>query len=146
MATSDALVVVEDWISEHFFTSDSTKESFHKEVVDRHKQWKAEESATPLSRFTSTRSALLTAVSALYDDAHRPDVQQIRDTYQRITEVLGYRTGQYRLRADGPVRWVSALGAGDDESLVIVEALPMAAHEDLLDKHAETLLEPWRPT
>lgn len=41
MATSDALVVVEDWISEHFFTSDAPNESFHGLVTDRLKQWRA---------------------------------------------------------------------------------------------------------
>ena len=39
MPSSDALIVVEDWISEHFFTTDARKESFQKLVLDRRKQW-----------------------------------------------------------------------------------------------------------
>lgn len=31
MPSSDALIVVEDWISEHFFTTDARKESFQLE-------------------------------------------------------------------------------------------------------------------
>ena len=58
MATSDALVVVEDWISEHFFTSDAPNESFHGLVTDRLKQWRAAEAPTPLSRFTAARADL----------------------------------------------------------------------------------------
>ena len=38
MPSSDALIVVEDWISEHFFTTDARKESFQKLVLDRRKQ------------------------------------------------------------------------------------------------------------
>ncbi len=39
MATSDALRVVEDWISEHYFTTDAPKESFHARVLARRKDW-----------------------------------------------------------------------------------------------------------
>ena len=41
MATSDALIVGEDWISEHYFTTDATKESFQAKVLERRKQWQA---------------------------------------------------------------------------------------------------------
>ena len=39
MAVSDALVVGEDWISEHYFTTDATKESFLARVLERRKEW-----------------------------------------------------------------------------------------------------------
>jgi len=39
MAVSDALVVGEDWISEHYFTTDATKESFLARVLERRKGW-----------------------------------------------------------------------------------------------------------
>lgn len=145
MATSDALVVVEDWISEHFFTSDSTKESFHKLVLDRHKQWKAADTSTPLSRFTAARAELLKVIAGLYDGSST-DPQQVREAYRLILDVLGYGTGQYQVRDDGPVRWFTTVGVGDGEPLAVIEATPVAAHEDLLDKTADTLLEPWRPS
>lgn len=68
MPTSDALLVVEDWISEHFFTTDAKKESFQKLVLDRRKQWAAESVETSRSRFTTQASKLATMLAALYSD------------------------------------------------------------------------------
>ena len=36
--SSDAVVVGEEWISEHYFTTDATKESFQAKVLERRKQ------------------------------------------------------------------------------------------------------------
>lgn len=147
MATSDALVVVEDWISEHFFTSDAPNESFHGLVTDRLKQWRAAEAPTPLSRFTAARADLLKAITGLYDDGgagdEPPDPERAREAYRLVLDVLGYSTGQYRVRDDGPVRWFTTTGA--DAPLAVLEAVPVDAPEELLDKSAATLLEPWRP-
>ena len=68
MADSDALLVVEDWISEHFFTTDARKESYLARVLDRVKQWRDAEHPTTKSRFTAERSKLATAMAALYAD------------------------------------------------------------------------------
>ena len=51
----------ESWISEHYFGSEATSESFHAEVLARRKAWDAEEKATrptPRSRFTAVRQKL----------------------------------------------------------------------------------------
>lgn len=147
MATSDALVVVEDWISEHFFTSDAPNESFHGLVTDRLKQWRTAEAPTPLSRFTAARADLLKAITGLYGDGgagdEPPDPERAREAYRLVLDVLGYSTGQYRVRDDGPVRWFTTTGA--DAPLAVLEAVPVDAPEELLDKSAATLLEPWRP-
>ena len=37
MAASDALIVGEDWISEHYFTTDAKSESFQAKVTERRK-------------------------------------------------------------------------------------------------------------
>ncbi|MFE6864508.1 Eco57I restriction-modification methylase domain-containing protein [Nocardia sp. NPDC057668] len=42
MASFDSIVVGEDWISEHYFTTDSVKESFHGKVMELRKTWDAE--------------------------------------------------------------------------------------------------------
>ena len=39
MASSDALIVGEDWISEHYFTTDAKSESFQAKVTERRKAW-----------------------------------------------------------------------------------------------------------
>lgn len=66
MPSSDALIVVEDWISEHFFTTDARKESFQKLVLDRRKQWDGEDVPTTRTRFTERASKLATMLAALY--------------------------------------------------------------------------------
>ena len=61
MPVSDALVVGEDWISEHYFTTDATRESFQGRVIERRKTWEAEASnevATTRSRFLAARGDL----------------------------------------------------------------------------------------
>ncbi|MDO3650845.1 Eco57I restriction-modification methylase domain-containing protein [Nocardia mangyaensis] len=42
MASFDSIVVGEDWISEHYFTTDSVKESFHGKVMELRKAWDTE--------------------------------------------------------------------------------------------------------
>ena len=73
MAGSDALIVGEDWISEHYFTTDAKSESFQAKVNDRRKAWDADAKAvrqhgdaesrpdTVRSRFTAARAGLSTA-------------------------------------------------------------------------------------
>lgn len=48
MGVSDALVVVEDWISEQYLTLESTKQTFRKHVLDRRKEWDADKATSPL--------------------------------------------------------------------------------------------------
>ena len=50
MATYDSIINVDEWISDHYFTTDETKgESFTKRVKNRTKEWAQleEESNTP---------------------------------------------------------------------------------------------------
>ena len=42
MPSYDSIVVGEDWISEHYFTTDSPRESFQGKVIELRKQWDAE--------------------------------------------------------------------------------------------------------
>ena len=58
---SDAFVVGEDWISEHYFTTDSAKESFHGKVLELRKLWDAEKK----DGRTTVRDDLLAATGDL---------------------------------------------------------------------------------
>ncbi len=62
MASFDSIVVGEDWISEHYFTTDSVKESFHGKVMELRKAWDAEAKE---GRKT-VRSSLLSAAGDLH--------------------------------------------------------------------------------
>ncbi|RRD22558.1 Eco57I restriction-modification methylase domain-containing protein [Actinomyces bowdenii] len=68
MAVSDALVVGEDWISEHYFTSQAAKGSFAARVLERRQEWaeaEAEGVATSRSRFRAQRSRLESLLAEL---------------------------------------------------------------------------------
>ena len=63
MPVSDALVVGEAWISEHYFTTDATKQSFQARVIERRKAWEEDkEHGTTRTRFTAARGGLLDAL------------------------------------------------------------------------------------
>lgn len=103
MPSSDALIVVEDWISEHFFTTDARKESFQKLVLDRRKQWDGEDVPTTRTRFTERASKLATMLAALYsedlDEAARAEAAE--QAHEELLRVLGYSTGEFTSAAMG---------------------------------------------
>ena len=47
---SDAFIVGEDWISEHYFNTESTKQSFQGRVVARRKDWEERETTGEQTR------------------------------------------------------------------------------------------------
>ncbi|TRY17910.1 class I SAM-dependent DNA methyltransferase [Tessaracoccus rhinocerotis] len=140
MADSDALLVVEDWISEHFFTTDARKESYLARVLDRVKQWRDAEHPTTKSRFTAERSKLATAMAALYADDD-PDPDAAAALHADLRRILGYEPGPYETTVNGPVRLLRSPGL--EPTLALVEAKPAATLDELFARHAETLAEPY---
>lgn len=140
MADSDALLVVEDWISEHFFTTDARKESYLSRVLDRVKQWRDSEHPTTKSRFTAERSKLATAMAALYADDD-PDPDAAAALHADLRRILGYEPGPYETTVNGPVRLLRSPGL--EPTLAIVEAKPAATLDELFARHADTLAEPY---
>ena len=108
MADSDALLVVEDWISEHFFTTDARKESYLARVLDRVKRWRDAEHPTTKSRFTAERSKLATAMAALYADDD-PDPDAAAALHADLRRILGYEPGPYDTTVNGPVRLLRSI-------------------------------------
>src|SRR5699024_1369287 len=94
---SDAIIIGENWISEHYFASNS-KESFTAQVREQRKYWDDEEKdgvATVRSRFTRARSVLLAAIAALEDASQgdsttRADHAALRALYDQLLDVLGF--------------------------------------------------------
>ena len=140
MADSDALLVVEDWISEHFFTTDARKESYLARVLDRVKQWRDAEHPTAKSRFTAERSKLATSMAALYADED-PDPDAAAALHADLRRILGYEPGPYETTVNGPVRLLRSPGL--EPTLAIVEAKPAATLDELFARHADTLAEPY---
>ena len=158
MAVSDALVVGEDWISEHYFTTDATKESFLARVLERRKEWEALEkpvdpgtspTPTPRSRFRSERSRLEELLAALpADDADSltgAALEAAGELDALLREILGFTSSEYRLTERGPVTLVRPVGDEGPAPLALLRARPVTTVEDLLVKDASTLAEEWQP-
>ena len=137
--SSDAFIIGEEWISEHYFTSQARNESFHAQVVARRREWDAEEAETTRTRFTERRAELERRFGAL---AEEPDSRQVQELYADLLTVLGYRTGQFTLHSEGPLTTVSMPGLSGAAPLAVIAAHPVETIEDLLAKDAATLLEP----
>lgn len=158
MAVSDALVVGEDWISEHYVTTDATKESFLARVLERRKEWEALEkpadpgtapTPTPRSRFRSERSRLEELLAALpADDAGSltgAALEAAGELDALLREILGFTSSEYRLTERGPVTLVRPVGDEGPAPLALLRARPVTTVEDLLVKDAPTLAEAWEP-
>lgn len=142
MSSSDALVIGGDWISEHYFTTDTGKQSFQGRVLERRKAWDDAEGDTVRSRFTAARRGIEDALADLMsgEDAAQDGQQAAAELYESLRKVLGYTPPEFALTASGPVLAVSAPGITQAAPLAIVEARPVEALDDLLAKDADTLL------
>ena len=158
MAVSDALVVGEDWISEHYFTTDTAKESFLARVLERRKEWEALEkpadsgtppTPTPRSRFRAERSRLAELLAALPAEGSESLTGAALEAAEQLDallrEILGFTSPEYRLVERGPVSLVRPVSDEGPAPLALLRARPVTTVEDLLVKDAPTLAEVWEP-
>lgn len=140
MPAFDSIVVGEDWISEHYFTTDSTKESFQSEVLKLRKQWdevtKSGHDST-LKKFLQARGNLQMELAGLLEQPGNSSA-----VYQHVREALGYQGATAALATERagtelvvPNVWASANGG-----LLFIEASPVEAMEDLLDSSKASML------
>lgn len=141
MPSYDSIVVGEDWISEHYFTTDSTRESFQGKVIELRRQWDAEVSEgrdTVRRQLLGAAGELQTALSGL---AENPDSAAAAHALVRTT--LGYPqelveyTGE---RAGTELRLPHAQFAGVSSTLFL-QAAPVESIDDLLDPLTGLLLD-----
>ncbi|QFZ16960.1 restriction endonuclease subunit M [Saccharothrix syringae] len=155
MNGSDAILVGEGWISEHYFTTQAKGESFHTKVLERRAFWDAEAKegrATPRSRFVEARQNLesdLAALTELLDPAAEIDTRDGRTAddaaaavHERLLDVLELTGHGLVLDRQGPLLRVSPPGVTGHTPLIVVSARPIAAVEELLARDAVTLREP----
>ena len=146
MASSDALIVGEDWISEHYFTTDAKSESFQAKVAERRKAWDEDAkngAATVRSRFVSVRLRLGASIADLLAGQPGTGDDSLPELYAELRQVLGYESGEYVLKRTGPVLGVVTPEISEGAPLVIVEARAVEAIEDLIAKDGGTLLTPY---
>jgi hypothetical protein len=143
MASSDALVIGEDWISEHYFTTDAKSQSFQAKVLERRKAWDdaGDGGSTVRSRFIAARGRLEASLADLM--AGEGD-DNLAELYAGLRRILGYASGEYGLTAAGPVVNVSAPGIAAGAPLVLVEAKAAESVEDLIAKDADSLAVPYQ--
>ncbi|KIP98800.1 restriction endonuclease subunit M [Curtobacterium flaccumfaciens] len=149
--TSEAIVVGEDWISEHYLTTDAKSQSFQSRVLERRAAWDADDAegrTSTRSRFSAKRAELMDLLATVnpegVDDA--ADGQEaLHALSTHLRSVLGYAQGVFHIDEAGPVRHVAIHGLEDAAPLALVDAKPVAQLEDLLAKDGDTLLSAWTP-
>lgn len=145
MTVSDAIVVGEEWVSEHYVTTDATKESFRARVLARRSEWDAlKEHGTPRTRFTAARTSLLNRFATL-DSSTDDHVSEVRALNATVRSILGYDAMGLARSVHGPVTFVHAAGLENTPGLAIVDARPGETIESLLAKDADNLVEPFVP-
>ncbi|RLY95106.1 restriction endonuclease [Kocuria tytonicola] len=149
MPSSDALMVVNEWISEFYFTADENSGTFLAETKKLVKEWKQESEdspgyESPLDRVTAARQRILSELIALHAAAAElPEGAtntQRREAVARassaaadtLREVLGYTSQPSR--GEGALRWYSPLDT-TEPSIAMIDALASETAEDLLSKH-----------
>lgn len=145
-STSDALIVGEDFVSEHYFTTDATSQSFNARVIDRRKQWESEKAdgqPTARSRFTAQRGDLTRDFLGLGEAA---DQQTLSELYSNLRSVLGYEGVRWEIvriggtdTESGPALAVRTRGLTGPAPLVIVEGRAELSVEQLIAKDEKTL-------
>ena len=142
----DAFVVGEEWISEHYFTTDAKKQSFQSEVAAVRKRWDADAAdcgETPRSRFVAIRGDLAAAFATIGD---QPDAAIVRERIVRpVRTALGYPGVGQQFVTNGPLTQVKPVDLDEPAPLALIEGAPADTLEALLQKDASTLLEPFVP-
>ncbi|MFI9643997.1 Eco57I restriction-modification methylase domain-containing protein [Micromonospora sp. NPDC051925] len=157
MSGSDAILVGEGWISEHYFTTEATRESFRAKVLERRTAWDAEDAEkrpTPRSRFLAARKELesdLATLSELLDPAAATEQTGSRTAHgaparvaTTMRTILGLDAPGFVTVETGPVTRISSVGVTGPAPLVVLAALPVATVEELFARDAVTLDEPIR--
>ncbi|MBU8827092.1 class I SAM-dependent DNA methyltransferase [Mycolicibacterium goodii] len=141
MPSYDSIVVGEDWISEHYFTTDSPRESFQGKVFELRKQWDAEATEgrdTVRRRLVGAAGDLQTTLSML---AENPDgaaaAHAMIRTVLGFPEALADYTGE---RAGSELRLPNAQPSGVTSTLFL-QARPVESVDDLLDPETGQLLD-----
>jgi hypothetical protein len=141
MPSYDSIVVGEDWISEHYFTTDSPRESFQGKVIELRKQWDAEAAEgrdTVRRRLLGAAGEMQTELSTLVENPDgAPAAHATIRTVLGFPAVLTDYTGE---RAGIELRLPNARSAGVTSTLIL-QARPVESVDDLLDPETGLLLE-----
>ncbi len=142
MASFDSIVIGEDWISEHYFTTDSAKESFHGKVLELRKLWDAEKKegrTTVRDDLLAATGDLQTALAAL---AENPDAAAEAHKLTRTTFGYPAALSTYTAERAGSELEIPDAKLDGVTSVLFLQAVPVASIEDLLDPETGLLITP----
>ncbi len=143
---SEAFIVGQEWISEHYFTTDAKSQSFQAELVKLRKEWDdlaKDAIATPKSRFTAIRGELSGAFAALGEGLTPAELR--RRIYAPIVQALGYDASSLQRQTSGPLTLIAPNGQTEGSVVALIEARAVEAVDALLARDDSTLLEPYVP-
>jgi len=139
VSVSDAILIGEDWISEHYFTTDATSQSFKAQVLASRKLWdEQKDTGSVRSRFTASRASVLARLASLQDDPGLA-VELRKD----LTDVLGFSALGLSSTVSGPVTFVRQVTLADGPGVAVIAAVAVETSDDLLEKDVATLAEPF---
>jgi hypothetical protein len=150
MTSTDAIVIGEGWISEHYFTTDATSQSFQSRINAFRKSQDEEAAAgfsTTRSRFSETRGRLEVEIASLPEMAedHGASTSACSLITEQLISILGFTRHGFTLARSGPVQSLTDSTVGDQTRLILVSARPADSVEDLLSRDAANLSEPFIP-
>jgi len=147
MPSFDSFVVGEDFVSEHFFTTDTTKagESFQSEVLKLRKQWddtSKEGHESPMERFRKARGQLQIDLGTL---AEEPGTASL--AYRDLRQALGFQgpSSTFKAERSGAELLAHNVWSTSNNDVLFVEAQPADSLEDALAKDRGDLLQKPRP-
>jgi hypothetical protein len=143
MPSFDSFVVGEDFVSEHFFTTDTTKagESFQSEVLKLRKQWdetSKEGHESPLDRFRKARGQLQIDLGTLAEEPGNAS-----RVYRDLRQALGFQGTSTTFKAErsGAELLAHNIWSTPNNDVLFVEAQPADSLEDALAKDRGDLLQ-----
>lgn len=142
MASFDSIVIGEDWISEHYFTTDSAKESFHGKVLELRKLWDAEKKdgrTTVRDDLLAATGELQTALAAL---AENPDAAPAAHALTRTAFGFPAALSTYTAERAGTELEIPDAQLDGVTSVLFLQAVPVKSIEDLLDPATGQLITP----
>lgn len=129
MSNYESIVVIEDWISEHYFTSDGKGTTFQKHVTDLRKEWDADAkngNSTVLKRFNAAKATLQTQLASLPEFESSEIAGEVSAVYQMLRDVLGFSGQPEPLTFERGVQdhVISGLWLGDTKDVLWLDGTP----------------------
>ncbi|MBX6390389.1 MAG: class I SAM-dependent DNA methyltransferase, partial [Frankia sp.] len=147
MPSFDAVIVGESWISEHYLTSDARSGTFLAEVLALRDRWEEiEKDGHPTAR-SALRGAATALARRFGSLGENPTADELRDLHRQVRrallldrEVTAWKSDRSGDEVSLPSAVVHPSPTGP--ALLILEARPVSAVEELLDPETGVLLDP----